>query len=67
MYFGSSRREHGCDGGWGAQAAMLMAAALVLLLGVFPGPLTSRARRAELLLARPAVNQSSILSALRAQ
>jgi NADH-quinone oxidoreductase subunit N len=53
MYFGSSQRTHGGEGGWGAQAAMLLAASLVLYFGVFPGSLMTPARQAELLLVRP--------------
>jgi NADH-quinone oxidoreductase subunit N len=59
MYFGESRRKHGGEGGWGAQSAMILAAVLVLLVGIFPGSMTNSARRAELQLVRPVAATAS--------
>ena len=47
MYFGQPKREYHGDGGWGARAAMIFAAALVVFAGVFPGTLIPPSRHAE--------------------
>jgi NADH-quinone oxidoreductase subunit N len=61
MYFTPAQREHGAEGGWGAQAAMSLAAILVVSIGLFPGTLIRPAQRAEQLLARPGSQQASTL------
>jgi NADH-quinone oxidoreductase subunit N len=55
MYFRVSRREFGCEGGWGAQAAMVLATGLVVVVGLFPGGVTQATRNAEFSLRRPTV------------
>ena len=59
MYFGTSQREHGEEGGWGAQVAMCAATLLVLLFGFFPGRIASAAQQADKFLVRPVANQNS--------
>lgn len=47
MYFRAPKREFGCEGSWGAQAAMLGSTALVVFLGLFPGILIQSTSHAE--------------------
>lgn len=47
MYFGTGTRQFGCEGGWGANVAMRLAGALVLIVGLLPGSVTQFTERAE--------------------
>ncbi|MGE3775793.1 MAG: NADH-quinone oxidoreductase subunit N, partial [Pirellulaceae bacterium] len=70
MYFGTTVGDRRGEGGWGARVAMSLAAALVILLGVFPGSVLNPTRRAEQILFRPPVSSTlpaSNLAALRAE
>jgi NADH-quinone oxidoreductase subunit N len=53
MYFAAPKREFGCEGGWGAQAAMVAAALMVLGIGFLPGGVMNATRRAEQSVQRP--------------
>jgi NADH-quinone oxidoreductase subunit N len=67
MYFGTAQRQHGAEGGWGAQIAMAVAAALVVWLGALPGTIIAPTQRAEQQLARPISPPASNLAVLRAE
>jgi hypothetical protein len=64
MYFGAPQREHGGEGGWGAQVAMCVAALAVLLVGFFPSAIATAANQADKSLARPAPAMQSAANAM---